>query len=121
MKIANTPLMTNVVMNDDLESDAIQLTNIFGYTVQAVYVGTPTGTFKLQASVDPIKFANDAQPQVPTNWNDIAGSSFAVTSSGITTWNVTNSFYTFVRLVYADGSGGSSTAVLNAVINVKGA
>ncbi len=107
-------------MNQNLASPAIQLDNIVGYAVQAVYAGTPTGSLKLQCSNDPILRAYDVQPETPANWDDIADSSFAVTSAGIYVWNVRDVFYTFVRLVYTDSSGGASTAILNANINCKG-
>jgi len=120
MRSNNAPLVTNAVMNTTINSPAIQLDQIIGYAIQAVYTGTPTGTLKLQASNDPVKLAYDVNPQVPINWTDIADSDFTVTSAGIYTWNVTDVFYTFVRLVYLDSSGGTSTAVLNANINFKG-
>lgn len=120
MRISNSPLITNLVMNTTLNSPAIQLTNIYGFAVQAVYSGTPTGTLKLQASNDAFLPVNDNQPQVPVNWTDIANSSVAISSSGVYIWNFNGSFYTFVRLVYTDSSGGASTAILNANINIKG-
>ena len=120
MRSNNAVLVTNAVMNTTITSPAVQLDQIIGYAIQAVYTGTPTGTFKLQASNDPVKLAYDVNPQTPTNWTDIANSSYSVSSAGIYTWNVTDVFYTFVRLVYTDGSSGTSTAVLNANINFKG-
>jgi ribulose 1,5-bisphosphate carboxylase large subunit-like protein len=120
MKSSNSPLVTNTVMNQDFQSPAVSLVNIYGYAIQAVYTGTPTGTLKLQVSVDPVKLANDVQPQVPTNWVDLADSAFSITSAGIYVWNVENTMYTFVRMAYIDASGGTSTAVLNANINIKG-
>lgn len=120
MRTANKALFTNTVMNTNLNSVAIPLPDIYGYSIQASYTGTPTGTFKLQASSDAFKYVNDAQPQVPVHWTDIANSSIAISASGDYMWNVTGSFYNFVRLVYTDASGGTSTAVLNATINNKG-
>lgn len=120
MKASNSVLVHNAVMNTTITSPAVNLFNIYGYSIQAVYTGVPTGTLKLQASVDPILLASDVQPQVPTNWTDVADSDFSITSAGIYVWNVTGTFYTFVRLVYIDGSGGTSTAVMNANINIKG-
>jgi allantoicase len=121
MRVSNSDLMIDVVLDATRVSDAIPLPNIYGFAIQAVVTGTPNGTFKLQASVDAFKYANDNQPQVPTNWTDIADSAFTFTSAGSFVWNFTGCFYTFVRLVYTDASGGSSTATVNAVINVKGA
>ena len=120
MNVANIPMVTNALMNTTIRSPAIPLPNIYGYAVQAVYTGTPTGTLTLECSADAFKYANDAQPQVPVNWDTITDSPFTVTSAGIYVWNVTGCFYNFVRLVYTDASGGTSTARLTAVINVKG-
>lgn len=120
MRVANKQLLSSVLMNTTINSDAIPLPNEYGYAIQATYTATPTGILKLQASNDAFKYANDAQPQVPTNWTDIDNSSLAISASGNMMWNVTGSFYTFVRLVYTDSSGGTSTARLSAIINVKG-
>lgn len=120
MDVANKRLFTSTVMNANLTSEAIPLPNIYGFAIQAVFTGTPTGTFKLQASSDPFKYANAAQPQVPTNWTDIADSSAPVSAAGNYMWNFNGCFFEFVRLVYTDGSSGASTAVLNATINLKG-
>lgn len=120
MNVANEQIITNVVMNANRVSAAIPVVNIYGYAIQATYTGTPTGTFKLQASADKFDYANPTQPPVPTHWTDISGSSQAVSAAGDFMWNVTGCFYTYVRLVYTDGSSGASTAVLNARINIKG-
>jgi hypothetical protein len=119
VKPFNDPLLTNVVLSANKASAAIPLPQMFGYAVQAVISGTPTGTLKLQASVDPVQ-EGVPNPPLPTNWNDIASSSVTVTAAGTTTWNVTDAMYTWVRLVYTDASSGSSTAVINANINGKG-
>lgn len=120
MKANNIPLMTNVLMNTSLATAATALQDIYGYTVQAVWTGTPTGTFKLQASNDPFKYVTPNVTQVPTHWTDIADSSITITAAGDYMWNVIGAFYPFVRLVYTDTSGGTSTARLNVIINIKG-
>lgn len=107
-------------MNTTITSPAVPLINIYGYAVQAVYTGTPTGTLKLQVSADAFKYAGNPQPQAPTNWDDVPDSFFTIDSAGIYVVNVIGAFYNFVRLVYTDASGGTSTAKLTAVINVKG-
>jgi len=120
MNVFNDPIVVNAVMNTTITSPAVPLVNTYGYAIQAVYVGVPTGTLKLQASADPFNYASPVQPPVPAHWTDIADSSFAVTGPGVYIWNVTGAFYNYVRLVYTDSSGGTSTAVLNALINAKG-
>lgn len=120
MNTANKILSSNVLMNTTINTEAVPLPNIYGYAIQAVYTGTPTGTLRLQASADAFKYANDAQPQVPTNWTDITDTSVSISSAGSYMWNVIGVFYTFVRVVYSDSSGGMSTARLTTTINVKG-
>jgi len=120
MKYNNRTLFSGVTMNTNLASTAEAIPDIYGYCIQAVFTGTPTGTFKLQASNDAFKQVTPSTPQVPVNWTDIANSSVDVTAAGDYTWNVIGAFYPFVRLVYTDTSGGTSTAVLTATINIKG-
>lgn len=107
-------------MNTTINSLPSALTQTFGYAMQAVYTGVPTGIIKLQASCDPFKYLVDGGLQTPTNWDDITNSQFTLSDQGVTIWNVTGVFYQFVRVVYEDTSGGTSTAVLNVTISTKG-
>jgi hypothetical protein len=121
MNVFNVPVIENEVMNATIESDAIPIVNSFGYFVQAVYTGTPAGTLKLQGSGDKFDYASPVQPPVPANWDDIKGSEFTIDSAGVCSWNAGQGvYYNYVRLVYSDASGGSSTAILNVVFNAKG-
>lgn len=119
MKVYNKQIVTNAVMNATINSLPMQLYNMFGYSIQAVWTGTPTGSFKLQGSSEYVEQSN-TNGYAPTNWDDIAGSTYAVTAAGSNSWNVDGAMYNWVRLVYTDGSGGASTAVLNAIFNGKG-
>lgn len=123
MRPYNKQISVNVLMNTSSNSSAYCLDTIFGYSIQAVYTGTPTGTLKLQGSDDPTgDFASPANAtNIPTNWSDIAGTSQALTAAGTFLWNMSDVGYNWVRLVYTDTSGGTSTAILNARINAKGA
>ena len=79
-----------------------------GYALQFIWSAgsTPTGTVKLQASLD------------DSTWDDITGASESVSgSSGSVTFNAPNAFYHYVRPVYTR-SGGTATA--NAYITIKG-
>lgn len=116
-------IASGTVMNTTLESLAMQLQNSMFYCIQVVFTGTPTGTFKLQASADnsATMTAAGQVPYSPTNWTDVLNSSQAVSSAGTIMWNVEWASYNFVRIVYTDGSGGTSTAVITvATMNVKG-
>lgn len=120
MRVYNKKIETSVTMNASFNSAALQLYQMYGFSIQAVWTGTPNGTFKLQCSSDPVTQIN-TPPVAPTNWSDVATSSQAVSAAGDYTWNVFEVMYNWVRLVYTDASGGSSTAVLtSAVFNGKG-
>lgn len=112
-----------VALNVSSNSVPAALKNIFMYTMAANITGTPTGTIKLQASNDPE--TNDTMPlgtprPEPTNWADITGSTFVVTTASTIMWNVRYIGYNYVRVVYTDTSGGTSTATMQIIINAKG-
>ena len=124
MRVYNKQLTTNQVLNVNSTSPASALKSIFMYAMAANFTGSATGSIKLQASNDPE--TNDTPPSgipfpAPTNWADIANSTFAIVP-GMTEvlWNVRDVAYNYVRVVYTDGSGGTSTATMNIVINGKG-
>lgn len=111
------------VMNKNITSKAMQLQNGMFYNIQIVYTGTPTGTFKLQASSDNSATMTAAGqfPYTPVNWTDVLNSSQVVVNAGSTMWNVEWASYNFIRVVYTDGSSGASTAVITvSTMNVKG-
>lgn len=120
MNVFNDIILNKVVMNTTITSQAVPVVNMYGFAIQAVYTATPSGTLKLQASADPFNYASPVQPPVPTNWTDVTDSSEPVSGAGVFIWNVTGVFYNYVRVVYTDSSGGTSTAVLTVTINGKG-
>lgn len=99
-----------------LTSDPIYLEHQFGFALQAVYTGTPTGTLKLQASCD--EGTNDNGAGV-TNWTDISGATAALAgAAGNSFFNISDVHYKWARLVYTR-TGGVGT--LTAQVNSKGA
>lgn len=123
MRTFNQKIATSVPMNANINSMAVPLKNIFMYSIAAIVTGTPTGTIKLQASNDPE--TNDTVPSgapfpTPTNWVDIADSTFTLVSAGETMYNVRDVAYNYVRVVYIDASGGASTATVTIIFNGKG-
>lgn len=123
MKNYNKTILTPpVVMNTTITSAPLQIQNLFGFSIHVVFTGTPTGTFKLQGSNDPLYDGPpSSQPATPTNWSDIDDSSEGVSAAGDFMWNVTDAMYNWVRLIYTDGSSGASTAVItSAIFNGKG-
>ena len=122
MHVYNVEIVTNAVMNTTINSAPYNVQQSYGYAIQADFTGTPTGTFTLQASNDPATSympGNASNTNPVTNWSVITNSSYAVTAAGNYMWNVYDVMYNWVRLVYTDTSGGTSTAVLNANINAK--
>jgi hypothetical protein len=127
MRVFNKQIATGVSLNANSNSPYVPLRSIYTYAIAALVTGTPTGIIKLQASNDPE--TNDTQtnttsnlpPAVgPVNWVDIANSTFTLTTSGETMWNVNAAGYNYVRVAYSDSSGGASTAVMDIIFNGKG-
>lgn len=123
MTFFNKQVASNVPLNADYNSPATPLKTAYMYAMAANVTGTPTGSIKLQACNDP-----ETNTTIPTgipypqamNWVDIDNSTFTLNSAGETMWNVRAVAYNYVRVVYTDASGGSSTATMNLVVNVKG-
>ena len=104
--VKNYHMVTDQSMTSSSNSAAQDVGLYQGYAIQAVWTGTPTGTLKLQATVN------------GTDWSDIAGTSTSLTGSASSwLWNVTDILYESVRLVYTASSG---TGTLNAYISKKG-
>lgn len=124
-QIYNKPFIIpkGTVMNTNLTSLAMPLQNQMFYNIQIAYTGTPTGVFSLQGSSDnsATMTAADQVPYTPINWTTITGTNQSVSAAGSIMWNVEFASYNFVQVIYADGSGGTSTAVITcATMNVKG-
>ena len=105
------------VLNQAVNGTAIPLQDVVNFSVNVVFTGTPTGTFKLQGSSD---ITNSGLPNSSAsglnapavNWTDLTGYTQAVSASGSILWNFSNAGISWVRLAYVDGSGGTSTAVV---------
>ena len=121
MRVFNKQIATDVPLNADYTSAYVPLKSIVLYTISANITGTPSGSIYLEASADPE--TNDSVPlstAPPTNWAVIADSAFTVSAAGVSMWNVQAVGYNYVRVVYVDGSGGTSAATMDIVFNGKG-
>lgn len=98
MRVAPVRLLTAGDMSANVESAVQNLNQDFGFAMQAVYVGAPVGTIKLQASVNGV------------DYGDVANSSFAVSAAGTSIWNV-QSEYLWIKVVYVATSGSGSLDV----------
>ncbi len=111
MRTTNVPLFTNFSMVQDGYSNPFNLELVTGYSIQAVWSGTPTGILFIQVS-------NDPSPTTVTNWtlmdislintNGVAGSHL---------WKQHMAPFKWIRFGYAFGSG---TGTLTANLNCKG-
>lgn len=80
------------------------------YSIQLVFTGSPVGTFKLQASIDPYSGSNPTGDTI-TNWTDVTDSDQAITAAGNHMWNVENAGYTWVRVIWTVTSGTGDLTV----------
>ncbi len=103
----NYNLLTDITLDETIQSDGYNLLNIETFCIQAVVTAAASivGAFKIQLSND------------NTNWTDVASSSQAVSTDGTFAWNVEHAGYLWVRLVFTYTSGDATG---NAVINSKG-
>lgn len=117
MRVSNDVIIDAGDMSGDLTSSVISLDQVYGYSVQAVFTGSPNGTLKLQCSDDPGSAERAPLGSGVTNWTDITGATFSITGAGDATFNVNLAFYKWARLVYTRTSGSGS---LTARCNTKG-
>lgn len=125
MKVYNVPniIPASTILNATRNSTPQQLYQNFGFAIQVVFTGTPTGSFKLQASCDPAYSGQTGgnTAGVPVHWTDIANTSFSVSAAGNLMWNVSDAMYNWVRVQYTDASSGTSTAIVTvSSFNAKG-
>lgn len=116
MRVSNSVVFSAGDMSGTLTSAAIPLFNIFGWSAQFTYTGSPVGTLKVQVSCDPDPQGGPQVP-LPTHWTDLANSSVSISAAGDSTYNVDLSFYNWIRFIYTFSSG---TGALSGRVNLKG-
>lgn len=85
-------------LSGNLNAGAMRIREFIGFSLFIKWTGTPTGNFKLQVSSD--------SADTPTNWIDLPGSTQAAGgAAGSYVWNITDSFYSWVRVVYTFAAG----------------
>lgn len=99
-------------MSATINSIGTDLQGTSAYTIQAVYSGSPTGTLKIQISLDRVSEASSV-----TTWSDYTGSSLSISTAGDVIYKVERQGERWVRLVYTFTSG---TGTLNANIGIQG-
>lgn len=103
--LINAPIITNGDMSSALESLPQDLSRIDIYSIQAVWTGSPSGTIKIQVSVNGSTFT------------DLADSEEAISGAGDFLWVVTDVGYDKMKVVYTPSSGSGT---LNVQYNGKG-
>lgn len=121
MRFAPVRLLTAASMATSQNSNGEDLNQIFMYSIQAIWTGTPVGTLKLQVSNDDVPSApvgnataGTAQANVAANvvnWTDYTGSVTPVSGPGNFMWIVSDGGYKWVRVVYTAVSGAGSLTV----------
>lgn len=97
---------------------AYPLAQAFGYALQVAWTGTPTGNFTLQGSCDVGTSYPDGTTSGITNWTTIANTSTAASgAAGTLLYNMADTMYLWVRVVYTASSG---TGAATARMSVKG-
>lgn len=92
-------LVNAVSMATSITSSVQGMQNYHFIYIQAVFTGSPVGTFTIQSSND------------QTNWDTISGSSVAISAAGSQSWNICNIGYPYLRVVYTRTSGSGSLTV----------
>lgn len=113
MRTPNALLVENGDMSGSINSNPFRLEHLNTVAIQAVFTGSsPTGTFKVQVSNDTqlITESGDIGATV-NNWSDVSGSSVSVTASGDVAWNLPNTGFRWVRVVYTRSSGSGTLNV----------
>ena len=107
MKFANEKIISAADMSSSFLSEPILLDQIYGYSFQAVFTGSPNGTFKIQCSNDDVNSSSSV-----VGWSDVGSSSQAISAAGDLFYNIDAAFYKWVRIVYTRSSGSGSCDVV---------
>jgi len=103
--------LSTVVLGANINMPALRIREQIGLSISLNWTGaTAVGSLKLQISNDSV--------DTPVNWDDLAGTTAAVSGAGSQTWIVSNAFYAWIRVVYTFTSGTGT--ITNATFTVKG-
>lgn len=106
MRVFEYQLLSNGSLSGNLISPSQQLTQMAMCSIQASWSGSsPVGSLRLQISNN------------NTVWSDYTGSGVAVNGDGNFLWNLINTAFQYVRVVYSFTSG---TGTLSITVNGKG-
>lgn len=101
-------------------SNGIDMNQIFGGSISAVFTGSPVGTLTLEISNDivatPVAGGANLASAVNT-WTTYTGSSYAISAAGDFTYVLADTNYRWLRMKYTKTSG---TGTINAYFSGKG-
>lgn len=92
-------------MSSNLESEVIDTSRLSSIVFYAKWTGSPVGNIKLQVSIDNVNFV------------DLPSSQQAVSGADDFMWNVTDTNYDQIKIVYTATSGSGT---LEVQANAKG-
>lgn len=105
MKIANEKIVNAGSMGADITSSAILIDQLYGFSVQSVYTGTPVGDLIFQVSNDDVPLASQV-----VNWNNIA-TAVSISAAGSNLQNFIGTNYKWLRVFYDRTSGTGTLTV----------
>lgn len=107
----------------------VSLLSIVNVGIQAVFTGTPNGTFTFQVSND-LGYNNAGSPNTPTeseqyaqinNWTTVANSQFVIIAAGDIFYDYQNAGARWCRIVWVAAGPGSGTPTVTVMrANCKG-
>lgn len=115
MQQSNEAIVVAGDMSGNIFSIPVNVNQIYLYSIQVVWTGTPVGNFTVEASDDP---GTDQLGTGVVNWTTMANSQIpTLGDSGDWLFRGLNVSEKWVRLKY---TAGSSSGILNARFNAKG-
>lgn len=95
---------SNGLLTANRESSPVDVRYSFGFSVHLKVTGTPTGTFRLQAT-------NDDPSAGTPEWVNLASTDVAAVGAPLATlYNVSDAFYGWYRVIYLFSSGTGSVS-----------
>ena len=104
VSFASNRLITSADMSATFQSDEINLVQKGGFSIHAIFTGSPVGSLYIAVSIN------------NSDWIVLADSAQAISAAGDVFWNVDSAKYKLARLHYTATSG---TGTLNAFFSTK--
>lgn len=108
MKFINEQVLSGSVASN-ANSKAIYSAFLLYASLQIVSTGSPTASFKIQASND---VGNPQLNFTPTNWFDVPSATVTLSGSGVVAIPKTDIAYTWIRVVRTGGGTGTADVTI---------